>query len=456
MRISLALALALMLSLVLLPAACGSKVGGGDDDDPTGDATTTDACFGLECFQVTCPGGGTTSLSGVVYAPNGTLPLYNVTVYVPNGQLQAFPEGVTCDRCGALTGNPLVKTTTDTMGRFTLENVPARTEFPLVIQVGKWRRVVTIEPVVACEDTPLGAQVTRLPRNRSEGDIPRMALSTGGADALECLLRKIGLDDSEFGTSGGEQRVHLYGGHNGTNRFDDSTNGGINFAGSVADLWKNTATEDEITASLSRYDVVFLSCEGSQQTGQKSANARAGLKAYADVGGRVFASHWHNYWLEAGPAPWNGILTFNFQSDLNNITADVNTGFERGADLAEWLVNVQASQTLGQIPITAAQHTVTAVNELVAEKWIYRDQTANGTPSVQYMSFTTPPDLPAEQQCGRVVFSDIHVSSGDRSGTTRRFPSGGCLTDVNNLTPQEKVLAFMIFDIAACIGPIVD
>jgi hypothetical protein len=325
--------------------------------------------------------------------------------------------------------------------------MPATGNVPLVIQVGKWRRQIVIPNVPQCVDTPLEATETRLPRNKGEGDIPLMALSTGSADALECLLRKIGLDDSEFTVGGGDGRVHLFAGTGGTDQFDGATGGGMSFADSET-VW-------DTVQDLSVYDVVFLSCEGAQNEGEKPGPSLQAMKDYADLGGRVFASHWHNYWIQAGPDPWDGAATWNFQDDLNDIEADVNQGFDRGADLAQWLVNVAASTTLGKIDITAAQHTLTGVASGV-DRWIYADTTDNGTPSVQYLSYTTPLEAPGDQRCGRVVFSDIHVSSGDRSATDLVFPSGGCTSPVDQMSPQEKVLAFMIFDIASCVGPVVD
>ena len=78
-------------------------------------------CVNLECQQVTCPDGGTTTLTGTVYDPSGQVPLYNALVYVPNGQTQPFTPGVTCDRCGAVTsGSPLVITLTRPDGTFSL------------------------------------------------------------------------------------------------------------------------------------------------------------------------------------------------------------------------------------------------------------------------------------------------------------------------------------------------
>ena len=422
---------------------------GGDECGP--DAHCTDdgqcvadpPCDGLECFQVDCPAGGTTSLSGTVYAPNGTLPLYNVAVYVPNRPVEPLPTGLTCDRCGSvLSGSPLVLTTTDTSGNFTLTDVPATADVPLVIQVGRWRRQITIPSVPACTDTPLVADETRLPRNQSEGDLPRMALSTGGADALECLIRKIGIDDAEITTPSGTGRLHLYAGVGGTDQFD-AGHGGASFPNATT-LWNNLDSLDD-------YDIVFLSCEGGRNPNQKPMGSRQALKDFTDMGGRVFASHWHNIWLDAGPNPWPQTVTRVDLPDLNSIIADVDQTLQKGADLAQWLLAVGASSTLGRIAITAAQHTISAVNTAMADRWIYKDNTANGQPSVQYLSFTTPLEQPADMRCGRVVFSDIHVASGDDSDASLAYPSGGCTTNVDHMTPQEKVLAFMIFDIGSCI-----
>ena len=61
-------------------------------------------------------------------------------------------------------------------------------------------------------------------------------------------------------------------------------------------------------------------------------------------------------------------------------------------------------------------------------------------------------EQPESDRCGRVVFSDMHASPGDRSSSTLTFPSGGCTTGVASLTPQEKALVFALFDLGSCVG----
>ena len=398
------------------------------------------ACTGLECQQVACDADVTTTVTGTVYAPEGKTPLYNVVVYVPNAPLDPMPEGASCDQCGAiLSGKPLVTAITDTKGHFVLKNVPVGAGIPLVIQVGKWRRQVTLPSVSACqENVVLDPELLRLPRNQSEGDLPRIALTTGGADPLECLLRKIGIDDSEFSTDvQGTGRVHLYWGYGGSQKYVSGINGGAFFS-KAQDFW---ATKEK----LMQYDVVLLACEGGQNPGEKPQAALQAMFDYTASGGRVFASHWNNYFLDSGPIPFPQTATFNFQPDLPNpITAIVDQSFPKGLALAEWLVNVGASQVQGEIEIKEAQHTVDAANPEISQAWISAPQ----HDSVQYFTFNTPINVPEEQQCGRVVFSDIHVSSGDQVG--QPFPNG-CVT--GSMSPQEKALLFMLFDLSSCILP---
>ena len=185
-------------------------------------------CFGAGCAVPACPSGMVTTVTGTVFDPAGKVPLYNAKVYVPNAPLAEIHEGPSCDACAtSLSGDPITQADSDVAGHFTLTDMPVGNNIPIVVQIGKWRRQTTIANVPACVTTALTDPAqTRLPRNQSEGHIPKIALSTGGADALECLLRKIGIEDSEFTPETGTGRINLYaGGMNAGNNTGDGTLG---------------------------------------------------------------------------------------------------------------------------------------------------------------------------------------------------------------------------------------
>lgn len=417
----------------------GNTQGGGGQLFAVGGMDTGPTCENLECKQVACSGGKTTTVSGTVYDPSGKLPLYNVLVYVPNAPLDPIPEGASCDKCGFVSGDPVVSAITDTKGQFLLENVPVGAQIPLVVQVGKWRREIVI-PVNECEPNPIvDVELTSLPSKQSEGHIPRLALTTGGADPLECLLRKIGLEPEEFTLSSGTGRVNLYAGPGGADQYAGNMNGGAAIE-QAEPFWSSLD-------ALKAYDIVLMACEGGQNENTKPPVALQAMHDYADIGGRIFASHWHNYWIQSGPAPWPTMAEWDFQSDPSSpYTGVVEQGFPKGLALAEWLVNVGASQTPGELEINQPQHTLNGVNALLAQQWIYGKAQDPG--SVKYFTFNAPAGAEEDKLCGRVVFSDIHVSSGDDPGDN--FPNGCTTTD---LSPQEKALVFMLFDLSSCIQP---
>jgi hypothetical protein len=413
--------------------------------NPFQDGTTTgdgQACTGLCLKEVSCGGSTTTTVSGTVYDPADRVPLYDVAVYVPNAPLSPITHGATCDQCGStLSGDPLVSTLTDAAGKFTLSNVPVTANLPLVIQVGKWRRHITIPNITACQDNPITDKTqTRLPtkpqENSPDDDIPYIAQTTGGADALECMLPKIGIDPGQFVNQGTAGRVNIYQGVGGSALAGGSPN--------VNTFWTSPT-------NLLAYDMVLMGCEGGTHPENKTGTSRANMESYANNGGRVFGTHYHYYWIESNPAPslWPTTATFDHGGNppQTQWPVTIDQSFPKGVAFAQWMLNVGGSTTLGTFDIDQGRHDVDAVNgqpptDPVSVRWVY-----GANPNiVEYYTFNTPVGTTTDKQCGKVVFSDLHVASGDTVGGT--FPKN---CNNNPLTAQEKALEFLLFDLSSCI-----
>lgn len=466
-KTTLGLAFALVLPF---SAACNSPtINGGDTDGGAGDDGGTGPCVGRGCqINYSCPTtSGPTTLTGVVSIPAGNLPLNNAKVYIPSGDVPPAPvSGASCDRCDTvIPSDAVASTTTDINGKFTLTNVPSGTNIPLVIRVGKWRRVVTIPSITDCTSTQLDTTMTRLPRNKTEGSIPKIAVTTGNADAMECIFRKnkLGLDDSEFTLPSGNGSVNLFAG----SPYQNPNNGAIsygankykaNFNGNAAaqsfpdisTLWSPSG------GTINSYDIVAFSCEGQQNAGLKPAAAHTALQSYIDAGGRVFASHWHNVWISDATNEVKSIATFGnfYQNDTTTITANINQSFSKAKSLADWLIlpSVNGSTQYGKLDIKFSRQTLATRDTAKTKDWVNFQPPGLNNQS-QYFSFNAPLNAAESQQCGQMVFTDIHVSgdpNGDSSVSTTGFPDG-CKTTA--LTPQEKALIFMLFDLTNCLQP---
>jgi hypothetical protein len=395
-------------------------------------------------------------------------PLYNALVYIPtSGTPDPIVDSLQCDQCSTASApSALVSAITGPDGKFTLSNVPVGANIPIVIQLGKWRRYYSITNVNPCVDNPLAADNTRLPRWQQEtstyDNIPRMALATGNVDALECVLRKMGIDDREF----------VAGVSSGTGN-PKKINGRVQFYlnnGAVA----KTATPamsvlTDNVGVIDAYDAVLLACEGQETL--RSDPGLTNLRNYAAAGGRVFGTHYNYTWIRdnngttnysAGSifedwgtsANWSN-ANLGYGSSLSPSGGDytpyagyIDTSFTKGKAFDAWLAYVGA--LTGTSPdyfnIIVARADViddTATTTYPSQRWVY----GTSPEFIEQLAFNTPIDVATAQQCGRVMFSDFHVNTGTTSGKT--FPAE--CSDVP-LTAQERVLEFELFDLSSCVS----
>jgi hypothetical protein len=446
--------------------------------------------------QVKCA-SGTTSITGTVYDPAGKVPIYNVIVYIPDAPLANIATGASCDTCSAsVSGKPVTTALTDSSGTFKLDNVPVGLDFPLVMQVGKWRRQITIKAseVSQCTSKAIADASSgldrrlRLPRNQSEGSLPKIAITAGDADRLQCLFTRMGVDTTEFTNPDGKGALNIY-----NDNYDD--NGKASYDNGTA--WPSAFPFWSDVTAMMKYDVILMACGASQSryNGNKkpadgtdpsaSGNVltdamKLNMVQYLAQGGRTFAEHYHIGWLKAYPplkdvvkypcvaggtdnpcsiapdghAPFGDVATWvedSSDDSLGDITATIDQSFPKGQAFASWLQSVGGTTTKGTIQLGSdVKPTAITTIQPPSQKWI----TQPGY--VHYLTFNAPTTAAPAAQCGRFVFTGLHVASAVVSGAdadtkNATFPTG-CKT-ARDLSAPEKALEFMIFDLTSCLIP---
>ncbi|MFT3921785.1 MAG: hypothetical protein QM778_04560 [Myxococcales bacterium] len=370
-------------------AAClGDENNGGAQRCVAGAPT----CTGSLCSALpnNCSASAPTRLTGTVRTPGrqvaGTwtnqLPVPNAIVYIPAEPNTALPgvfEGVdpdnelSCGRCAdeklvADGESVLAAAVSDYRGEFTLEGrIPVGKAFKLVVKVGKWRRVVEVPAGVAqaCTSQPLGFDYTRLAAHSTDGSsgthLPKVAISTGKVDEMECVFRNIGIADAEFTVPSGTGRLHMYRANgakmanvvttctgnyqppsiactdtkDGTPNWgcantqsgckvsskgvcsgtykppviacSDSNGGTDNYGCANAKSgckWKTTTTDISVADSNlygsleTLEDYDLVVWDCEGGETFEAAPAPANVEAYVDAGGRMFASHFSYVWIE--------------------------------------------------------------------------------------------------------------------------------------------------------------
>ena len=426
-------------------------------------------CKNLQCDIASCSGGGSTTISGRILDPAGHNPLNGVVVYVPNTTLNALPAGASCDTCSSLfSGDPVASAITGPDGKYSITFAPNGSQIPLVVQVGKWRKQTNAATVAPCTDNP--QPDIKLPSKSSEGDLPNIAVSTGALDSLECLLQRIGIDPSEFvAGNGGSGHVHYFlGGQPGSQGDTQGLCGVPNAGTSVGGSENGVGTSEpasyqalwDTTAHLMAYDIVLLSCEGGETY---MPNLQA-LHDYTSGGGRVFASHFHYAWFNAGPfasenvADWQaGECTGSGNPVNGTVVTSLPNGmpYAKGAAFNQWLGNVGAL-TGGKLPVYSAKDNgKLGSTNTVSQSWIAAG--ANDPGVSLYFSFDTPTNAVAPSDggpppyCGRVVYSGLHVAGAPSTQDDRDAgaPPAGCAQTA--LSAQEDALEFMLFDLSSCV-----
>jgi hypothetical protein len=411
----------------------GDSSSGGETDATTSDTddTSTPPVDAPATFGTTCAPGSVPTITGTVYAPNGTDPVPGASVYAPI-TVNAFKPGVSCDTCDIPIDTYWSVTTTAADGTFTLDltGVPASATVKIASRKGRFRKVsslaVACGPAIAAPKT-----ATTLPGTTPTGDdsMPKIAVGSGNSDHLDTILSALGI--VTFDCFEGRKTT-------------TSTN-----CPTAEATGKRVSALLTDATSLNQYNLLFLSCAPGVWASYSSADQATivtNLTAWVNAGGRLIATDnsydyvsqsWQSDISWQGPTgtPWpvDGANVGDVPSTGSTYTATVDdpalvawlkvVGFTSApsVDISGWLHNwsVQAS-----IPTTTTE-------------------VAHGTVGYTYPlgGTSTSADLPltsefTKNKCGRVIYSSYHT-----------LPT----VSASSLTAQEKILEYLILDVAACL-----
>ena len=444
--------------LLGLLVGCGSKpfisseAGAGGDGGTGDDASSiwNDSGGPIGGGTPTCP-GKESSITGTVFAPNGTDPVPGATVFIPSRVPELFPPDVKCEVCGTY-GNStnLWFGTSKFDGTFELKNVcPGK--YTLVFQNGRFRRVIEVN-VPPSGTLKLTVNETRLPRRTGEahkGDsIPKMAVATGDYDKMECVLRKLGIQDDQF---------DLY---EGAKVLVSPTKKLTPFKNLVGNL-----------DLMKKYAVIFINCtDNTFEDELKKTAVRDNIEAYVNAGGRLYITDWSYDWMEqiTGLAPF-----VDFQPDDSGEGPEGANAGALGADglkVQATIKDPNMAQWLALFPGTITGDKVLVQHFLVewvmmrklgkdVKLWVEGDVKSKDGKVTGTLPLTVTYNF---KNCGKILFSSYHTEGRDTEWLPPLYPGLPPMPNPKpfpeycsaQMEPQDRILEYLIYDISNCIKPI--
>ena len=398
------------------------------------------------------PGGGCNggpndaTLTGTVFAPNGTIPVVGALVYVTNDPPEGIPDGVYCAECVELECG-VDYTETEVDGSFSLPTNAGSGKY-LVVQKGQFMRVTEID--VAAGATALADDLVELPSewNPAEGlYIPRIAVADGTFDRIEDALGKFGLGDTSISnfqetTIPGTESFELW--NNGRNPTTD----GFVSQGTMTDLVSDPA-------ELAKYHVIFVPCSGDTYSDALTPQSIQNIRDWVEAGGRWYVADWSNEFMSKVFPEYQ-----NFYGGANGDLGSYDslaTVLDDG--LLDWLsalpgplkdinpLNDESHPTLFQLPQVMTVDNWSGIQYPLPQvlvddgmgnqvdvghtAWLEGGGGNGSIPANEIHPLT----VTAQYGCGKIQFTSYHTAE---------------FFDYVGLSPQELVLIYTILEIGVC------
>jgi len=382
------------------------------------------------------------TLTGIVYAPNGVIPVSGALVYTTPDPPEAIPQEVYCSECVELNCHQH-DTLTDVDGTFTLNTVSGDDRY-LVVRKGQFMRVLDL--TIEAGDTPLGVDITSLPSENDPDNglyIPKIAIADGSFDRIEDAMAKFGLGDTMI--SNFEERLVP-----DTESFDLWENGrDPNTDGLMSQGAFSTLVQDY--ELLKQYHVIFIPCSSDTYTDLlNNPQVQDNIKNWVEAGGRWYVADWSNEWMRNVFPQYQDFTLSGNSADLGSYDS---LGVVLDEGLLDWLealpdglkdINPQNDEphpTLSQLPKLETVDNWSAISQINP---VLVDDGMGGEVDVGHYVWIEGPHnnegvkpltVTGQYGCGKIQFTTYH--------TAEFFNYVG-------LSPQELVLLYTILEIGVC------